>query len=245
MIRKIRIALQQILRRNGIELRKAPPQFRQMRVFDLAVQFLMASRGEKLSFVQIGANNGVDGDPLRAYILKCGWHGVLVEPQPDVFAELVTNYAEHKDRLKFENVAISTGDSLVLYRPPVDWPIGADGSTYVSAVPNVLAKQLGVSEKSLTRIEVPALTLDALLFKHSITHLDLLQIDAEGFDWQVIRSIDLSRLAPALIQIETGHLSRADLARVGEYLTDAGYELCYGGNGVDTVAILREVIPSA
>jgi len=245
MIRKLRLSLQQSLRRSGVELRKVPPRFEQLPVFDLAVQFLMASRGEQLSFVQVGANNGIDGDPLRAYILKRGWRGVLVEPQPNVFAELIANYAGHEDRLKFENVAISCGESLVLYRPPADWPVGADGSTYVSGVPHVLAKQLGVPEGALTRIEVPALTLDGLLAKHAITQLDLLQIDAEGYDWQVLRSIDLSRVAPALIQIETGHLARPDLAKVGEYLTDAGYDLCYTGRGADTIAMLRGTIPTA
>src|SRR5436309_6279162 len=38
--------------------------------------------GPGLTFIQIGAFDGVTHDPLRKYIGKCGWRGVLVEPQP-------------------------------------------------------------------------------------------------------------------------------------------------------------------
>ena len=45
----------------------------------------MARRGRRLSFVQIGANDGVTGDPIRRFILEFGWSGVLVEPQLEIF----------------------------------------------------------------------------------------------------------------------------------------------------------------
>src|SRR6266404_3657646 len=37
--------------------------------------------GPEVSFIQIGAFDGITADPLRRYIEKCGWSGVLVEPQ--------------------------------------------------------------------------------------------------------------------------------------------------------------------
>ena len=79
-------AIQQGLRRVGIELRKFPSvKFRAVSVFDLAVHYLMERQGTRLNFVQIGANDGSYGDPLRPYVLRYPWHGILVEPQPDVF----------------------------------------------------------------------------------------------------------------------------------------------------------------
>jgi FkbM family methyltransferase len=85
----------------------------------LSVQFLIAVRGEKLNFIQVGANDGKYVDPLRGYIFKYPWHGILIEPQPDIFAKLRENYAVIKNRLIFENIAIAKGVSTIaMYRAP-------------------------------------------------------------------------------------------------------------------------------
>lgn len=63
-------------------------------------------------FVQIGANNGLTDDPLRQFVTKHHWHGVLVEPQPQVFQQLLKNYEQEK-QLAFENAAIADKDGTV------------------------------------------------------------------------------------------------------------------------------------
>jgi hypothetical protein len=37
--------------------------------------------GRELTFIQIGAYDGVTKDPLRDYIDAYGWRGILLEPQ--------------------------------------------------------------------------------------------------------------------------------------------------------------------
>ena len=56
---------------------------RSLRVLSLddVVRIRMFECGPELTFVQIGVFDGITGDPLRKYIGKCGWRGVLVEPQ--------------------------------------------------------------------------------------------------------------------------------------------------------------------
>ena len=69
--------IQQQLFVRGIEIRKFPTaEFRPLRVFDLAAQAIMAARGEPLRFVQVGANDGSFVDPIRPYIVECGWRGM-------------------------------------------------------------------------------------------------------------------------------------------------------------------------
>lgn len=126
-ITQLRLALNN-LRRSvqevpcGIEepVRKVPTSFEPIPVFRLAVEALMSRRGDALSFVQVGANDGVFVDPLRQYILTRGWSGILVEPQADVFERLKENYADCADRLIFENVAVSLSSQLELFLPPAD-----------------------------------------------------------------------------------------------------------------------------
>jgi hypothetical protein len=56
-------------------------------VLDLLLTKLSAERPNSF-FVQIGANNGLTDDPIRQFVTKYHWHGVLVEPQPQVFQQL-------------------------------------------------------------------------------------------------------------------------------------------------------------
>lgn len=230
----------------GIEVRKFPTaEFKPLRVFDLAVQAIMATRGQPLRFVQVGANDGSFVDPLRPYIMQCGWRGILIEPQPDVFERLVFNYAAYMGQLAFENVAISSGDALTLYLPPVDLDEtekAVHARSVVSADPRVIGRQLGVSINRLRRIEVPSITLEALFYKHGVDDLDVLQIDAEGFDWAVLQTFDLRKLAPRVIQVETGHLKRSELGALTLALTSNGYEIYYGGHQGDLVALREDVI---
>ena len=47
---------------------------------------------QQVTFLQIGAYDGVAGDPLRPIILDDErWSGVLVEPQPSAFERLKQN----------------------------------------------------------------------------------------------------------------------------------------------------------
>lgn len=242
MVGRLRRATQSALRRRGIEVRKVPANFAAMPVFRLAVEALMARRGDVLNFVQVGANDGVFTDPLRPYVLARGWRGVLVEPQIDVFERLKANYAQSAGSLVFENIAISSKDTVTLYLPPAD--LGdrdpAHAHAVVSVDADVIARQIGMPESSLRRVEVPAMTLDALLERHSINELDILQIDAEGYDWDVLQTLDLQRVAPTLIQLESGHLNRPTLARMAQDLNAAGYLLYYGGHQGDSLAMKRE-----
>ncbi len=242
MLKAIKNRVQAALRRRGIDVRKAPAEHEPIPVFSLAVEALMARRGDSLTFVQVGANDGLFGDPLRPYVLSHGWKGVLIEPQIDVFERLKQNYSDCGHQLVFENLAISDADKLTLYLPPEGWA-GHDqiyAESIVSSDAGVIARQIGTDIANLRRIDVPAMTLDALFAKHGIAELDLLQIDAEGYDWQVLQTLDLNRCKPHLIQLESGHLSRAALTAAADHLNRSGYLVYYGGWQGDMLAMRRE-----
>jgi FkbM family methyltransferase len=224
-------------RKHGYEVRKAPqPGFLAVSVFDLAVQHLMLKRGESLTFIQVGANDGSFSDPLRKYVLRHKWKGILVEPQPDVFDRLKKNYAGLEDRLIFENAAVSSqGTEMVIYRAP-----GATDDyapSVASGNPKVVARQLGVNVQDLAKITVPVVRLNDLVLRHKFQDVDLLQIDTEGFDWQVLQTLDLSKTQPRLIQLEHGHLSPDDIDKTVKHLNAAGYHVYFGGYQGDTLAI--------
>jgi FkbM family methyltransferase len=238
-------AIQRKLREVGVEVRKFPSSpFRALSVFHLAVRLLMEKHGTAVSFIQVGANDGVFGDPLRSYIAGYPWRGILVEPQPDVFQRLVQNYQACADRLIFEMAAISRDQSrFTMYKAPADLPTD---QTYASSIasgnPQTIARQLKIAPSRLETIVVPALTLDELIAKHSFGDVHVLQIDVEGYDWQVLETIDLRRRSPAIIQFESGHLSNDDCNSAVEHLSRHGYEIYWGGYQGDALGLKTGVL---
>jgi hypothetical protein len=83
-------------------------------------------------------------------------------------------------------------------------------------------------------------TVAALLERHGVRHLDLLQIDAEGYDHEILRTIDFDALRPRFINYERVLLG-ADEPACRALLTAAGYRLVDWGQ--DTLAIARAEDP--
>ena len=186
----------------------------------------------RASFVEVGANDGKQHDHLRPMILSRPWTGIMVEPVPYVFERLQRNYG-HLDRLALANVAIADRDGRLPFfhlapageeeraRLP-DW-YDALGSFSRDAVLGH-AKHIPDVERRLVETEVPCLTFTSLCERHGVNRVDLVLIDTEGYDWEVLRSIDLGTYRPRLIVYEHFHLSPVDRAASLAHLRDEGYE---------------------
>jgi len=209
----------------------------------------MAKRGESLTFIQVGANDGKYGDPLRKYILKYKWSGVLVEPQPEVFEKLKLNYAGLEDRLFFENAAISNSSrEISLFRARDNFRTGDAstdfGSSVASSNKEVVSKQLGLRRSDLEQVVVPAVRLDDLVEKYNLGNFEILQVDTEGHEWQVLQTLDMSKSRPMIVQFEHGHLSPHDIGRLTQYLNSHDYFVYFGGHESDSVAMRRDLLTS-
>jgi len=77
-----------------------------------------------------------------------------------------------------------------------------------------------------------------------MSHIDVLQSDAEGCDYDVLKTLDLSEVSPLIIQFEHGQLTRQKISGAVEYLSTHGYRVLYGGHQTDTLA-LRQCAPAA
>jgi hypothetical protein len=88
--------------------------------------------------------------------------------------------------------------------------------------------------------KVQCWTFHQLLERHGLDHVDLLQIDAEGYDYEILRTVDFSRVRPRFINYEREILLEDEPA-CRAMLTDAGYVLFDWGQdthrGQDTLAV--------
>lgn len=198
-------------------------------------------------FIQVGANDGVRGDPLRQLILENEhWKGVFVEPLVQYFQLLKQNYQD-SPRFVFENVAIAAeqghreiyyvskdaeavfGDEL----PSWFYGLGSFEKRHILSQLAVLGDKI---EPYIVAEEIEAVPLQMLLDRNNVTNLDVLSIDTEGYDYQVLAQLDFDRYQPTVVLFEHKHLSNNDRARANALLTGRGYE--YTEFGGDTLAIL-------
>jgi hypothetical protein len=73
---------------------------------------------------------------------------------------------------------------------------------------------------------VPAPT--ALLAKYGVHKLDLLQVDAEGYDYQIQKMVDFRNIKPKIIRFEHTNLSALEKGECIQLLVSQDYEVVIG-----------------
>lgn len=195
-----------------------------------------------LFFIQIGAFDGVSHDPIHTYVHRFGWHGVLVEPQARYMAALRQNYREAKN-LTFRQVAVATERGpRALYKVRDDVPglppwAGELASFRRSTILSHASVIAGLEALIVEEI-VECVTISDLFEEARGRRVDLLQIDAEGYDFEIIKGIDFARHRPEIIHFEHGHFDEATLRECLELLIENGYAVAMEER--DTTACRRE-----
>jgi FkbM family methyltransferase len=199
------------------------------------------ARGHPGAFVvQIGAHDASQLDPIRRYIVEKGWRGLLVEPIPEVFERLKANYAGIEG-LEFENAAIAPQDgTMPLHYLPQTSEDGLPKwyDALASFRKDVLLTHkrfIPDIEERIRTMDVPSLTFESLCAKHGVRDVDVIQIDTEGYDFEIVKLVDLERFRPALIQVEELHFDDGTTRAFDAYVGAHGYETI--GNGMDRIAL--------
>jgi len=183
-------------------------------------------------FVKVGANDGISGDPVANVLLAHEeWKGLLIEPVPFIFDRLRKNFGDSK-RYILEQVAIgaNTGKATFYY---------VDGRA-IDSIPDLpiwydqlgsfnrdhIAKHLdGELTPFILECSVQVCPLSEVLKRNGIQKVHLLHIDTEGYDFEVLKTIDLASAAPAAILIEYKHLPDGDKAELLHHLRSHGYSV--------------------
>lgn len=199
-----------------------------------------------LFFVQIGANDGVRNDPIHKYVMRDRWEGVVVEPAPSIFADLIANRRRNR-KIGFENVAIaeqSGSQSFYSLRSSATDGPGRDnrgGSLCREAVrggPGSLAEvdDLIVEEK------VRTISYSHLMEKYGEPRVNLLHIDTQGWDARILQSIDFERHGPQSIFCE--YLNESERVACSDLLRSTGYQLIFRETAVFAYRRSSPSVPS-
>jgi len=213
MINKIKTLYNQVLKKN----RMAIKSFSQDGEDLILWSFLKYKKNG--FYIDIGAHH-----PLRFsnthLFYKNGWRGINVDPTPGSMKMF--------DKLRPLDINLEVGVS----------DKSEDQIFYMFDEPalNSFDKEISLSRHNSSEYSIidtktiEIYTLDDIIeeyFPKSISQIDFLTIDAEGHDFNVIRSINLNKYKPRIIAIEIIELTINDILndRIANYLSKYGYSM--------------------
>ncbi len=170
----------------------------------------------RMSFLQIGAFDGVGDDDLRELIIAHKLRGVLVEPQPIAFVRLQQTYRNQPQVTLLQAAIAEQVGTRELY-------VTRSEASMAASFDRGHLRKHGIPDSEIVAQEVPCHTVESALRAGGFQQVDLIQIDAEGYDWPIIRSIDFSRLRPRILRFEYRHMAAKDADACLSLLAKHGY----------------------
>lgn len=190
--------------------------------------------------VNVGACDGMLFDDVTPWLHRIpGARAVLVEPIPYNQKRLRQNYPD-ADRFVIEPVAVTkskgsirvkTFDAAALEAGTL--PLEFIGCSSITDT-NLMSGKNAWGEADanfdkfaahLRDIDVPSDTLQNILDRNGVDHIDAFLVDCEGADWTVFEQLDMERYRPGMIKIEIGALPATEIGSVIVKLKTAGYRV--------------------
>ncbi len=164
-------------------------------------------------FLDVGAYHYRDGS--NTYFLEkyLGWSGIAI----DANAEFARGYEENRPKTKFFSFFVSDRSD-----EKADFFIVRDPGHLTKST----AVQSFVSGRKTEEIKVPTITLNALLSKLAIKHIDFLSLDIELWEPKALAGFDIDAYKPDLVCVEAhnqvrdevlAYFTRHNYVRLDEY----------------------------
>jgi FkbM family methyltransferase len=213
----------------------------------------------QLNIVIVGANDGKTNDPIYNFSMRRSdaTNILLIEPNKPLLPYLKSNYSSHPSH-QIANCAIGKEGVLTLYSVKQEfwdqfqpayakgWPSYRAATGVTSAIRCHLEKALvGQSldpDSAIDILNIPAKELRSLLEELKWpTPIDVLQVDAEGYDDVVIYNSNLSHTKPKLIYYESCNLPNEKCNALKQYLSNRQYRIYEVGE--DSLAVGIRINP--
>ena len=158
--------------------------------------------GADFFFVQVGACDGVSFDSLYDFVVKHRLRGIVIEPLRDLYDDLQKNYSGCPDVLPLNVALHRNAGQIKMYRVPAG-AAGAPGWTKgMSSMDPEHHKLYDVSSQHIVTETVACISWNDLLEQRRINRIDYLQLDTEGYDYEILDMLDFEKVRPAVIKFE-------------------------------------------
>ncbi|HPS82750.1 MAG TPA: FkbM family methyltransferase [Bacteroidales bacterium] len=193
---------------------------------------------QKLRFIQVGSNDGIQHDTLHKFIIRDRWSGILTEPQPEAY-QLLKKLYKGMDIVPLNAAVDAQVKSRILYRISFTRQRWASGlsSFNRSQIEKVIesgyvderCKKEGVippadKKDYIQETEVLCMSFSDIADLPPVRDgIDLLHIDTEGYDYEILKQFDFVRNQPGMVIFEHSHLSSDDYSAAVSMLQSFGY----------------------
>lgn len=169
-------------------------------------------------FVDIGAHDGVSFSNTLFLERQLDWTGLAVEPLPDAFQRLTLNRSCVK-----VNGCVSAAPGKARFRKISGYSEMLSGlvAQYDPRHLDRIDREVTARGGSIEDIEVRSYRLAALLEEHGLRRVHYLNIDVEGAELDVLRSIDFGAVDIEVLGIENNYRDY----RIPELMKRMGYEM--------------------
>ncbi len=168
-------------------------------------------------YVDIGAWHPVKASNSYYFYLR-GWRGICIDPNP----ELADLYRATRPTDEFINMAVGLESSTLQYYMLLS------GYDSMNTLDGDFIRRYGLADKVKRVVDVPTRPLWEILDERLTPsdRLDFFDVDAEGYDLEILQSNDWDRFRPSIVVTETEASLKVDLdSEVSQFLDDKGYRL--------------------
>lgn len=216
----LKIFIRDVIRRFGYEVTRIGE-------IDLLESLIYKKNHKDFFFIQIGANNGQRFDPIFKVVKKLKLRGIALEPIKEYYNELRITY-KNSNVLPVNKAIFEENRAITMYRVKRE----AITKEWEKGIASLSADHYKKSKTSVEKIveeTVEAITFEKLIADYNVNGIDLLQIDAEGYDYNLLKLFPFDKFQPSIINFEHGltyHIMTQDqLSEIISMLISHGYKI--------------------
>jgi FkbM family methyltransferase len=176
--------------------------------------------GRNLTFVELGANDGISQSNTLFFEIYKGWRGVLIEPSPPNFHSLVKNRSRANSFFNCACVGFDYKEQSVdlIFSNLMTIPL-IENSDVVNPLEHARQGEIYWGGTSYL-FSAPAKTLNSILHQSCIeSRIDFLSLDVEGGELSVLQGLDHDTFRFNYILVES-----RDFSRIRDFLESQRYE---------------------
>lgn len=189
------------------------------------------------NFILAGANDGISHDFLYEFLNKRNSKGIAIEPVFEYYTALVKNYSHLKEVITVNKAIHANLSKVVIYKvDPKELPNHPAWASGIASLDPEHHKKSQIPSNVIIQDCVDASSLmDIITEYYSNPDFDYVQIDTEGFDFEILKQIDFDIISPAIICFEYINLSVNDRDNAIRLLKKQGYYCFY--NDINIAAV--------
>ena len=174
-------------------------------------------------FVELGANDGKLASNTFYYEKSRNWHGILIEPAPNLFLQCRQNRSTEDHIVCAACVSFDYKDEFVkiIYSNSMSVSLNVETDIGDPAAHAELGRQFLGPGETVFAFGAIARTLNSILLEaNAPARIDFLSLDVEGSELEVLKGVDHEAFRFRYLLIEC-----RDIARLTDYLGTLRYRL--------------------